>query len=109
METRIADCPLGAKCEEVKTEAGKQVLYRCPWYTMVRGTDMNTGKEIDQWGCAIAWLPTLMINTANEARKTTAATEDFRNKMMDARAISTAQSLQAIRMNDVGFLTDNES
>lgn len=82
MEVRIADCPLGAKCEEVKLIDGKQVLFRCPWYTMVRGNDVNTGKEIDNWGCAIAWMPTLMINTANESRKGVAATESFRNEMV---------------------------
>ena len=83
MEIKIADCPLGAKCEEVKTEAGRQVLYRCPWYVQVRGTDVNTGKEIDNWGCAIAWMPTLAINTANESRKGVAATESFRNEMVN--------------------------
>lgn len=83
MEIKIAECPLGAKCEEVKTDsAGNQYIARCPWYIMVRGTDINTGKEIDDWGCAIAWMPTLMINTANESRKGVAATESFRNEMV---------------------------
>lgn len=81
METRIADCPLGAKCEEVKTVEGRQVLYRCPWFIQVEGYDPNTGKGTEDWGCAIAWMPTLMINTANEARKGVAATESFRNEM----------------------------
>lgn len=88
MKTVIADCPLGAKCEEVKTENGKPVLYRCPWYVMVRGTDTNTGKEVDDWGCAIAWMPTLMINTANESRKGVAATESFRNEVVAQNAVS---------------------
>lgn len=82
METRIADCPLGAKCEDIKTENGRPVMYRCPWYIQVRGNDVNTGKEIDNWACAIAWMPTLMINTANESRKGVAATESFRNEMV---------------------------
>lgn len=83
MEVKIAECPLGAKCEEVKTDnSGKQYIARCPWYIMVRGTDINTGKEVDDWGCAIAWLPTLLINTANESRKGVAATESFRNEMV---------------------------
>lgn len=82
MEIKIADCPLGAKCEEVKTENGKPVIYRCPWYVQVRGVDVNTGQQIDNWGCAIAWMPTLTINTANESRKGVAATESFRNEMM---------------------------
>lgn len=83
MDIRVADCPLGAKCEEVKTEDGKQYLARCPWYVMVRGTDNNTGKEVDDWGCAIAWMPALMINTANETRQGVAATESFRNEMVN--------------------------
>lgn len=83
MKVKIAECPLGAKCEEVKANSeGEQVLYRCPWYTRVRGFDHNTGEERDDWGCAIAWLPALMINTANESRKGVAATESFRNEMV---------------------------
>mgnify|MGYP001546789350 CR=1 FL=1 len=81
MEIRIADCPLGAKCEVLKVEPGKAVLHRCPWYVQVRGVDVNTGQETGTWGCAIAWMPTLMINTANESRKGVAATESFRNEM----------------------------
>lgn len=88
METRIADCPLGAKCEEIKVEAGKPMLYRCPWYVQVRGVDMNTGEETGNWGCAIAWMPALMINTANESRKGAAATESFRNEMVKRSAQS---------------------
>lgn len=81
MEVRTAECPLGAKCEEVKVVEGRQVMFRCPWYVKVRGIDMNTGDEVDSWNCAIAWLPTLNINTANEARKGAAAIESFRNEM----------------------------
>jgi hypothetical protein len=83
MKVELAGCPLGATCEEVKPVDGKAVLFRCPWYVMVRGTDTNTGKEVDEWGCAIAWMPTLMINTANESRKGVAATESFRNEMVN--------------------------
>ena len=82
METRVSDCPLGAKCEELKIEDGKPILYRCPWYVQIRGVDTNTGQESGTWGCAIAWLPSLMINAANESRKGVAATESFRNEMV---------------------------
>lgn len=108
MEIREGGCPLGAKCEEVKHENGKPVLYRCPWYVMVRGTEINTEKEVDQFQCAIAWMPTLAINTANEARKGVAATESFRNEVMKERQIVTAQALRAIRMADVGLLEETE-
>jgi hypothetical protein len=86
MEIRMADCPLGAKCEEVKLDQSKAVLYRCPWYVQVHGVDTNTGEATDSWSCAIAWMPTLMINTANESRKGAAAIESFRNEMAMQRA-----------------------
>lgn len=82
----MADCPLGAKCEEVKLNQSRPVLYRCPWYVQVRGINTNTGEETDSWHCAIAWMPTLMINTANESRKGAAAIESFRNEMAGQRA-----------------------
>lgn len=86
MEIRVADCPLGAKCEEVKIESGKPVMYRCPWYVEVKGYDSNRGVETQSWGCAIAWMPVLNINTANEARKGAAVTESFRNEMVKQNA-----------------------
>lgn len=81
MEVRIGSCPLGAKCEEVKEEEGRQILYRCPWYILVRGTNPNTGEDIDDWNCAIAWHPILQIETSKEVRQGAAATESFRNIM----------------------------
>lgn len=101
METRIADCPLGAKCEEVKNENGKQILYRCPWYTKVRGTDMNTGEEQDDWQCAIAWMPMLLINAANESRKGVAATESFRNEMVNQGEVTQKVMLLAASKSPV--------
>lgn len=105
MEIRTADCPLGAKCEEVKTDNGKQYIARCPWYVMVRGVNMNTGQEVDEWGCAIAWMPTLMINTANEARKGVAATESFRNAVVPmTQEQMNREAIRAIRLSDVDLL-----
>ncbi len=54
----------------------------CSWFTQVRGRDPQTGRDIDEWGCAITWLPVLLIANANEARQGAAATESFRNAVM---------------------------
>ena len=40
----------------------------------------NTGEEIDEWGCAVTWLPTLMIENSQQQRATGAAIESFRNE-----------------------------
>lgn len=100
MEIKIADCPLGAKCEEVKTKDGEQILYRCPWYVKVRGTDNNTGEEVDSWGCAIAWMPALIINAANESRKGVAATESFRNEVVSQNAVTQQIMLLAAKQKE---------
>lgn len=58
---------------------------KCAWFTQVRGTDPNTGKEIDEWGCAVAWLPVLLVENASQARHTTAAVESFRNEVSETQ------------------------
>jgi len=60
------------------------VQLQCNWFIQVRGKDMNTGKDIDNWGCSIAWLPHLLIENANQTREAGAATESFRNEMVKA-------------------------
>jgi hypothetical protein len=50
----------------------------CAWFAQVRGTD-PTGKEVDGWGCAMAWMPMLLIEGAQQSRQTGAAVESFRN------------------------------
>ncbi len=57
---------------------------KCQWFIQVRGVDTNTGQDVDEWGCAVAWLPHLLIENANQTRQAGAATESFRNEMVNA-------------------------
>lgn len=57
---------------------------KCSWITHIRGTEPNSGKEVDHWGCAIATLPMLLMENANQVRQGAAATESFRNEMVRA-------------------------
>ena len=50
----------------------------------MRGTNPQTGAEIDEWDCSIKWLPMLLIENANQVRQGAAATESFRNEMVKA-------------------------
>jgi len=56
----------------------------CAWFTQIRGHNPNTGAEIDDWGCAISWMPILMIENSQQQRSTGAAVESFRNEMVKA-------------------------
>ena len=57
---------------------------KCAWHTTIRGTNPNTGSEVDNPGCAVAFLPMLLIENSQQQRKTGAATESFRNEMVKA-------------------------
>ena len=80
----VLTCPLGAKCEEIKDGA----IHRCAWYTKLAGTNPNTGEVIDEHGCAMSWLPMLMIENSMQQRSTSAAVESFRNEMTSANQTS---------------------
>jgi hypothetical protein len=69
-------CPLGSTCEE----AVDGVIKRCAWYTKMVGLDPNTGKEIDDWACAMSWMPMLQVEMSNTNRGQTQALESFRNE-----------------------------
>ncbi len=65
----------------------KNVCHKCAWYTAVRGRDKNTGQEVDEWGCAIAFGPMLQINTASEARATSVEVNKQRNENANLAAM----------------------
>jgi hypothetical protein len=60
----------------------------CAWFIKVRGNNPNTGEEIDDYGCSMAWLPVLMIENSQQQRQTGAAVESFRNEMVKANDMS---------------------
>ena len=75
---------------------------RCAWFTCLRGTNPNTGQEIDEWICAVAALPLLQIEVAKETRQGAAATESFRNEMVKANNESNLiAALVSARQNTV--------
>lgn len=49
---------------------------------LVRGKNPQTGEEVDEWNCAVTWLPMLMIENSQQQRQTGAAVESFRNEMV---------------------------
>lgn len=62
----------------------------CAWFVQLRGMNPNTGQEIDEWGCAMAWQPILMIENSQQQRQTAAAVESFRNEMVASNQATAA-------------------
>ena len=77
MQLKVEEnCPLHnfKKCKQ----------FKCAWFVQMQGTSPNDGKEVDEYACAIAWLPLLLVENATQARQTGAAVESFRNEMVKA-------------------------
>lgn len=68
------NCPLN------NFETCKQL--ECAWFIKVAGHNPNTGKDIEEWGCAMVWMPLLTIENSLQQRRTGAAVESFRNEMV---------------------------
>jgi hypothetical protein len=75
-------CPLGSTCEE----AVDGVIKRCAWYTKMVGLDPNTGKEVDDWACSMAWMPMLQVEMSKTNRGQTEALESLRNETVKGQA-----------------------
>jgi hypothetical protein len=84
-------CPLNSfkPCKELE----------CAWFTQVRGTNPNTGKEVDEWACAMSWLPMLLIENSQQQRQTGAAVESFRNEMVKANETGQQLLITAAKQN----------
>ena len=46
------------------------------------GKNPQTGQDVSEWNCAVAWLPMLLIEGSQQARQTGSAIESFRNEMV---------------------------
>ena len=70
---------MGDYCPLIKK---KCVEHKCKFYIQLMGKDPNTGQDVNDFDCAIAWLPMLLIEGAQQQRHTGAAIESFRNEMV---------------------------
>ena len=74
--------PIATFCPLIK-ETCKQ--FDCLFWTRLMGTHPQTAEPIDEYDCAIKWLPMLLIEGAKETRQAAAAIESFRNQTVLAQ------------------------
>ena len=77
--------PSGTFCPFVQ---GECVQFKCVMWTQLRGKHPQTGEPVDDWDCAVKWLPILLIEGAQETRQAAAAIESFRNEMVRANQLA---------------------
>ena len=91
----------GNYCPLIKKKCIEQ---KCAWFTQVRGLNPNTGQEIDEWGCAVAWMPVMAIEVAQKENQTGAAVESFRNEVVRANAQNQQMYLDSIDKMEKGII-----
>lgn len=77
---------------------------QCELHTHIRGTDKNTGVELDKPGCALGFLPLLLIENTQASREVGAAIESARNETVQNH-LQTLQVLQTEAGAKNGVLT----
>lgn len=89
----------GTFCPLIKKEC---VGLKCAWFVRVQGFDKNTGKEVDEYQCAITWMPMLLVENSGTQRETGAAVESFRNEMVKANENSIKLLAETTKQNLLG-------
>jgi len=88
-------CPLmdGECVEDGSIRNGE--LVACRFWVYVHGKNPQTGEDVRNGDCAIAWTPMLLIENSKVNRETGAAVESFRNEMVKANETNTQVLLVA--------------
>jgi succinyl-CoA synthetase beta subunit len=74
-------------------KAMHKVCHKCPLWVKLRGTNPNTGQEVDNWSCSLGVMPVLMVENSQQQRSTGAAVESFRNEMVKMNEVGTHLNL----------------
>ena len=84
--------------------------FDCAWFIQIKGTDPQTGDDIEDWGCSMAFMPLLMIENAQQSRQTGAAVESFRNEMVKSNDLNRDILIaQTQHDNDIVLFNGNQS
>lgn len=80
---------------------------KCAWFIHVRGMNPNTGADVDEFACAIAWMPILQIETSQQARQAGAAVESFRNEVVKSNNENQQLYLDFMEKAEKGIIPTN--
>jgi len=96
MPMQIPHAEAGQVCPLHKQDVS-EVCHKCPWWTRMIGKHPQSEEMIDNWHCAIAVLPLLLVDNTQVNRGTHAAVESMRN---DVVASATEAISVAIQMSN---------
>lgn len=90
----VVTCPLGSKCEEIKDGA----VHRCAWFITLAGKNPTSGEQINERGCAMSWVPILLIENSAQQRATGDAVTSFRDTMTKENETSRQTAIAIARL-----------
>lgn len=96
---KIPHADEGAICPLHKKDTS-EVCHKCPWWSRVVGKNPQSEEMIDDWRCAVALLPMLLIENAQQTRQAGAAVESLRNGVVRGVADAVARANSNGRMID---------
>ena len=56
---------------------------RCAWWTHLIGENPQTHLPVDEYKCAVTWLPVMLVEVAQKTNQTGAAIESSRNSTLE--------------------------
>ena len=80
------------------------IEHRCRWYIQLLGKHPQKDAPLQEWGCAVEWLPILLIENAQQTRHFGAAVESSRNEAridaagVAASVVQVADELRALAL-----------
>lgn len=94
-------------CPLIKAECSG---HACTFYTHIVGLNPQTGKEVDQFDCAIKWLPMLLVEVSSKTRQNSASLDKLREEAVGAfRGIGDIMARRLDKLDTVPALSDQSS
>src|SRR6267154_1788641 len=111
-KTQVA-CPLNGKlCVDGSredfpvNEVGGKV--KCRWWQHLAGKDPQSEKMVDQYDCAIAWLPVVGVEGAQMSRQTAASVDKVANEVAEVKG-GLGTVARAVHLASINFQQGIES
>lgn len=76
----------------------------CAWFMKVAGKHPQKDEEIEDWGCAVAWMPIFLMENARVSFQTGAAVESFRNEMVKSNETSQQVLLATMQQSNTKLI-----
>ena len=70
--------------------------HACEWFLQIQGQDPQTGKPVDEFDCAVKWLPMLLIENAKQVRHASGEVGALRNEATERFELGIRASLASL-------------